>query len=134
MSFPTPRQFGGKIIRTPDLLKCTVAAVLNRHLVRQDARRRVVCIGARRKAGCMLRKSHFPLNPRTNSFTVLISHALPARQSLGDPLGHWFLRDIRRFRSVQHFASNSILAALYNQSVRRAACAHGSCTGNYSEL
>src|SRR5216684_4627942 len=74
MSFPTPRQFGGKIIRTPDLLKCTVAAVLNKHLARQDARRRVVCIGARRKAGCILRNSHFALKPPTNPVTELISH------------------------------------------------------------
>src|SRR6266550_6868494 len=122
MSFPTPRQFGGRTIRTPDLGNRTVVPVRNKHLVRQDARRKVVCIGARRKACCMLRNSHFPLRSRTNSFTLLISHAPYAWQSLEDPLSHFMLRGIREFRSVRHFGLYSIFGASYIQSVRRAVC------------
>src|SRR5882762_10731567 len=129
MSFPTPRQFGGKIIRTPDLLKCTVPAVRNKHLVRQDARRRVVCIGARRKAGCERRKSHLPLKPRTNLFTVPISQTPRAWQPVQKPLSYSVLREIRHFRLVQYLAPYSILDALYNQSVRKTACTPRSCSG-----
>src|SRR5258708_40029409 len=129
MSFPTPRQFGGKIIRTPDLLKCTVPPVRNKHLVRQDARRRVVCIGARRKAGCERRKSHLPLKPRTNLFTVPISQTPRASQSVQKPLSHSVLRDIRQCRSVQYLDPYSILYALYNQSLRKTGSTPRSCSG-----
>src|SRR5438874_12345646 len=58
MNFPNPFRWAGKNIRTFHLDKSRTVVMRNKHLQYQEADRKSVSMGARRKVSCVLRKRH----------------------------------------------------------------------------
>src|SRR5712691_3932927 len=84
MNFPKPCQLEGRNIRTSHLCKSTIVGLPDRHLQYQEAERRKVSKGARRKPCCVLRNPHVLFNLFSGLFIGRMPHHLLQRPRPSD--------------------------------------------------